>query len=278
MSSTVVLAVLAAGLIHAVWNALAKSLHDQFASFALLNASSALICMLAWPFVGLVRTAAWPYLAASVVCHVTYELFLMGSYRRADFSQSYPVARGVAPVLVSFAGLIFANEHLRAAGLTGVAAIVVGIVALSLPRGARVTTRRGVRWALATGVAIATYTVVDGFGVRASHGTLRYAVALFALQATLWTLGVVALRRRAWLPTPSQTAIGLTSGVLSIGGYLIVLWAQTRAPLGIVSALRETGVIWAALIGALIFREGRMRRIVAPAVLVSVGIAFLGFG
>jgi len=123
----------------------------------------------------------------------------------------------------------------------------------------------------------ATYTVVDGFGVRASHDALRYAVTLFALQATLWTLGVVAQRRRAWLPSRRQTVVGLASGVLSIGGYLIVLWAQTRAPLGIVSALRETGVLWAALIGALIFHEGRLRRILLPALLVSAGVGVLGF-
>jgi drug/metabolite transporter (DMT)-like permease len=199
----------------------------------------------------------------------------MGSYRRADFSQSYPIARGVAPVLVSFAGLVFANEHLSAEGLCGVLSIVVGIVALSLRRGDASTRRRGVRWALATGVAIATYTVVDGFGVRASHDALRYAAPLFALQSTLWLIGVVAVRRRDWLPSRRQAVIGLTSGVLSIGGYVIVLWAQTRAPLGVVSALRETGVLWAALIGATIFHEGRLRRILLPAVLVSVGIGVL---
>ena len=275
MSTTVVLAVLAAGLIHAVWNALAKSLHDQFASFALLNASSAVLCLVAWPFVGLVRSAAWPYLAVSVLCHVSYELFLMGSYRRADFSQSYPIARGTAPVLVTFAGLVFANEHLSVRGIGGVGAIVIGIVALSLRRSDASSRRRGVRWALATGVAIATYTVVDGFGVRASHDALRYAVPLFALQSTLWIVGVVVVRRREWLPSRRQTAIGLASGVLSISGYVIVLWAQTRAPLGIVSALRETGVLWAALIGAVIFHEGRLRRILLPAVLVSAGIVVL---
>jgi len=276
VSTSVVLAVLAAGLIHAVWNALAKSLHDQFASFALLNIASALLSWLAWPFIGLARSAAWPYLGVSVLCHVSYELFLMGSYRRADFSQSYPIARGVAPVLVSFAGLVFANEHLNAKGLCGVGAIVIGIVALSLRRGDASTRQRGVRWALATGVAIATYTVVDGFGVRASHDALRYAAPLFALQSTLWLIGVVAVRRRDWLPSRRQMTIGLTSGVLSIGGYVIVLWAQTRAPLGVVSALRETGVLWAALIGATIFHEGRLRRILLPAVLVSVGIGVLG--
>jgi drug/metabolite transporter (DMT)-like permease len=215
-----------------------------------------------------------PYLVASVVCHVGYELFLMGAYRRADFSQSYPIARGIAPLLVSVAGLIFASEHLGARGLVGIVVIVVGIVSLAARRGG-LSQLRSVYWALATGVAIAVYTVVDGLGVRESHDAFRYGVTLFVFQSSAWLVGVVARRRRGWWPGARKGAIAMSGGLLSMVGYLTVLWAQLRAPLGVVSALRETGVLWAALIGVVIFHEGRLRRIMWPAAIVVVGIALL---
>lgn len=274
MSATVVLIVLGAGLVHAVWNAMAKSIHDQFASFALLNLGIGVVCWVAWPFVGLPRTGALGYLVASVGCHAGYELFLMGAYRRSDFSQSYPIARGVAPLLVSVAGWWFANEHLGIRGLLGILGVVIGIISLALRRGVA-GHRHGVWWALATGVAIAVYTVVDGLGVRASHTALRYGTTLFALESALWLIGVVARPRRRWWPGTRVAVIGMGAGVLSMAGYLAVLWAQLRAPLGVVSALRETGVLWAALIGVVIFHEGRLRRIIVPAGLVVAGIALL---
>jgi drug/metabolite transporter (DMT)-like permease len=274
----VLFVVLGAGVVHAVWNAMAKSLHDQYASFALLNIGVALVCWTAWPFVGLPTSAALVYLLFSVLCHVGYELFLMGAYRRADFSQSYPIARGVAPLLVALASLVFAGEHISARGLMGIVVIVVGVASLAFRRDLAVGARQGFYWALATGAAIATYTVIDGLGVRASGDALRYAFALFSLQSALWLFGVVAQQPRGWWPGTRRAVIGVAGGVLSMVGYVAGLWAQIRAPLGVVSALRETGVLWAALIGVFFFREGRLRRIVMPAFIVVAGIALLSLG
>lgn len=274
MTAGVLLAVLGAGLLHALWNAMTKSVTDLVASFALLNLSSAVVCWVLWPVVGLPRAGAWPFLLASTVGHLAYEVFLLASYRRSDFSLSYPVARGSAPVFVSVGGLVFASEHLGLRGAGGVGLIVAGIASLAVARGRR-GERRHVAWALATGAAIALYTVLDGLGVRHSHDALRYAVALFAIQSTLWTVGAVARHGVAWWPEASLAARGLASGVLADGGYLVILWAQQRAPLGEVSALRETGVLWAAAIGAVVFREGRLARVAAPACAVVAGIALL---
>jgi drug/metabolite transporter (DMT)-like permease len=278
VSTVVVYAVLGAGLIHAVWNAIAKSFHDQFVSFALLNFGIAVVCWVSWPFIGLPRSASLGYLAFSVLCHLGYELFLMRSYQRSDFSQSYPIARGLAPLLVTLGGLVFASEHLSVPVLIGVMAVVIGIASLAARRGDARMVQSGLLWALATGAAIATYTVVDGLGVRSSHSALRYAAALFAVQSGMWLAGSVLGRgNRPW-PSPRLTGLGMLSGVLSMVGYVIVLWAQIRAPLGIVSALRETGVLWAAVIGAVVFHERRLRQVAVPALLVAAGISLLGFG
>jgi drug/metabolite transporter (DMT)-like permease len=273
--SAVVLAVLGAGLIHAIWNAAAKSLPSQFASFALLNLGAAGLCWLTWPFIGLPARASWGYLGAAVVCHLGYEWFLLSSNRRNEFSRAYPIARGAAPALVSIAGLVFASEHLGLRGGLGVAAVVLGIASLAWRRRDGSPGPSGLWWALATGAAIATYTVVDGLGVRASHDALRYGATLFTLQSTTWVVGAVLRRGWRWWPARRVALVGLGAGVLSILGYVVVLWAQTRAPLGVVSALRETGVLWAAVIGAVVFKENSLRRVVAPALAVVLGVALL---
>lgn len=275
MSLAIILLVLLAGLIHAVWNALAKGMTSQSTSFALMNLATTVVSWTLLPFVGIPRAAAWPYLLGSVACHVGYQLFLMGSYERADFSRAYPIARGAAPMLVSLGGLIFASEHIGAVGLTGIVLIVMGVISLAYVRNSSHLDRLRVYWALATGAAIAIYTVVDGLGVRKSHDTLRYAVVLFLAQGTLWTLAVLVRRGWKWADSVGTVRIGLLAGVMSLVAYTIVLYAQTRAPLGIVSALRETGVIWASAIGVVFFKEGKVRAIMVPALVVVAGIALL---
>lgn len=275
MSLAIVFLVLLAGLIHAVWNAIAKGIARQSTSFALMNVAIAVVSWIALPIVGLPRTAAWPFVLAATACHISYQLFLMGSYQRANFSRAYPIARGVAPLLVSIGGLVFASEHLDARGILGIFFIVVGIVSLAYVRNSSKLDRTGIYWALATGAAIAVYTVVDGLGVRRSHDTLRYAAVLFALQSTLWLIAVVIRRGWRWTDNRSTIKIGLLAGLMSLIAYTVVLYAQTRAPLGAVSALRETGVVWAAAIGVVFFKEGKARAIVLPALVVVAGIALL---
>lgn len=275
MSLIIIFLVLLAGLIHATWNAMAKGIASQSTSFALMNVGIAVVSWIALPFIGVPRAAAWPFVLGSVACHVGYQLFLMGSYERANFSRAYPIARGVAPLLVSIGGLVFANEHLDAEGILGIVFIVVGIVSLAYVRNSSKLDRVGIYWALATGAAIAVYTVVDGLGVRRSNGALRYAVVLFVIQSTLWLIAVAL--RRGWRVSdhPSTIKIGLLAGLMSLTAYTIVLYAQTRAPLGVVSALRETGVVWAAAIGVVFFKEGKARAIMGPALVVVAGIALL---
>jgi drug/metabolite transporter (DMT)-like permease len=275
VSLAIVVLVLLAGLIHALWNAMAKGIASQSTSFALMNVGTAAVSWVALPFIGLPRTAAWPFVLASTACHLGYELFLMGSYERANFSRAYPIARGVAPLLVSIGGLVFASEHLDARGILGIFFVVVGVVSLAYVRNSSKLDRAGIYWALATGAAIAVYTVVDGLGVRRSHDTLRYAVVLFVLHSSLWLIAVVSRRGWRWTDDKKTIQIGLLAGLMSLAAYTVVLYAQTRAPLGIVSALRETGVVWAAAIGVVFFKEGKARAIMVPAVVVVAGIALL---
>lgn len=276
-SSTLVvtLFVLLAGLLHAVWNAVAKGLSDIRTNFALLNAGVFLFSVGCLPFVGTLRSGAWAYLVISIVVHQLYELVLMRAYGEGDFSRSYPIARGIAPLLVTLAGFFLAHEHLDWLTLAGVVAIVSGVSALALTGTSGRASGVAIRWALITGVAIALYTVVDGYGVRASHDSLAYASWLFLLQSACWLVAVTIRHGRTWWPTRRIALQGAAGGVISMTAYSIVLWAQTQMTLGVVSALRETGVLWAAVIGAVIFREGKIAQLALPAGLVVLGVVLL---
>ena len=270
-----VVAVLGAGVLHALWNAIAKGLGDVRDSFALLNLGVVAVCGVLLPFVGFPNRSAYVYLAMAVVVHQIYELVLMAAYRHADFSQSYPIARGIAPLLVSCGGVIFANETVGVRNITGVLVVTTGVVLLSRRPSQSHVSSRGIWWAIATGVAIAIYTVIDGCGVRTAGSSLRYAVTLFFLQSLMWTMAVSVRRGWSWRPTRVRIAVGAAGGVISMLGYFTVLWAQTRTTLGTVSALRETGVFWAAVFGVVLFREGTVRRLLPPAVLVVAGVTLL---
>ncbi len=248
---------------------MAKSFSDQWVSFTLINVGVAAPCLVALCFLGVPRSASWGYLAAAVLCHLAYELFLMSAYRHGSLSRSYPIARGVAPLLTTLGALVVAHERVGALALAGVALVVMGISSLALSDRAA-TSRAGVAWALATGVAIAIYTVIDGLGVRASHSPIRYTITLFSIQGSLFIGGALLRRPRGWLPETRKVALGVGAGVISLFGYASVLWAQSRAPLGVVSALRETGVLWATIFGVVLFSErGGWRVVVAGAVVLS---------
>ena len=271
VSPFVVLVVLVAGLAHASWNAVMKYLDDANDAFVLLNLGGGLGALGLLVTAGFPRVAALSFVGLSIALHLAYQLALKEAYHHADFSTSYPIARGVAPMLVSLAGVVLAHERLRAWSLLGVVAVVTGVLLLSSWR-----TWRGAsaRWALLTGVAIAAYTVCDGFGVRRAGNTAAYVGLLLTVQSSAWV--VMGLRRRAHRVVAVRPLTwGIGAGLLSVVAYGLVLWAQTRAPLGVVSALRETGVLWAAVFGALVFHEGRLRTLLVPSAVIALGVACL---
>lgn len=276
-SVLVLLMVLVAGVLHAGWNAVAKGLSDTRTNFGLINIGVFVFSLAVLPFTGLSSVNVLWYVAASVAIHLVYEFILMTAYDKGDFSTSYPVARGVAPLLVSFAGVVLAHEHLTGWSLTGIVVVAVGIISLSWSNSATASVE-GILWALGTGVAIALYTVIDGYGVRASGHALQYGATLFAVQSFLWVGGITVKKGFAWIPSRRVFVLGALGGVVSMVAYTIVLWAQTKTTLGVVSALRETGVLWAAIIAVVIFREGRAMRIVVPAAVVALGIGLLALG
>jgi len=279
MPPLAVAAVLAAALTHAVWNALAHAVSDKVTMAALMGAWSALLAVPLVLLAPLPATAAWPYIIASALLHVGYNGLLLLSYRLGEFSQVYPVARGTSPWLVGIAGALVAGDRLSPLGWAGVAVVSAGLMSLVFSGGYRPTRTDvpALAAALGTGVAIASYTVVDGLGVRQAGGALSYAAWLFLLEGGLTLLAALPLRR-GHLPVRGTWRTGAACAALSILAYGLVLWAQTQGALAAVAALRETGVIAGAIIGALFFRESFGRGRVIGAVVVAAGIGLINLG
>lgn len=275
----VVSAVLFGALLHASWNALVKSSTDKEMDTALIHLIGSLMAIpLVW-FVGWPPRSAWPYLVASITIHIGYYYALTGAYRHGELGLTYPLMRGVAPLLVALSASLTLNEQLTLFGWLGVLGICVGVLVLGLSRHA-LEAPRAVAFALVNAVIIAIYTVVDGQGVRAAGTTLtstvQYVATLFMFDGWPFAMMIFA-RRGAALPRYARHRWPLASlgALASLGSYGIALWAMTRAPVAMVAALREVSVLFAVLIGTLVLKETLTTNRVVGAVVIISGVMAL---
>ena len=273
----ITLAVLGAGFLHAGWNALLKSAPggDALLDTATVVAGSAIWGLAVVPFVPLPATASWPYMAVSATIHFGYYLTLAQAYRTGDLSFAYPLMRGTAPLIVALLGIAFLGELPTVLMAAGILLISVGIVSIAFVQHRR-HPPAAAYWAFANAAIIAAYTLVDARGVRASGNAAGYVSWLIFLEGLPFLLWVLRRRGRAAVQyVRSSAARGLIGGACSLAAYGIVLWAMTRAPVAAVAALRETSVLFAALMGSLWLKERFGLPRLAGAVSVVLGIAAL---
>jgi drug/metabolite transporter (DMT)-like permease len=281
----ITLAVLGAGLLHAGWNALLKSAPggDALLDTATVVAGSSLWGFAVVSFVGAPASAAWPYMAASAVIHFGYYLTLAQAYRTGDLSFAYPLMRGSAPLIVALLGIAFLSELPTAPMAIGIALISLGIVSIAFVGSGRGGLRKhppsAAYWAFANAGLIALYTLVDASGARVSGNPAAYVSWLIFLEGLPFLAWVFARGgKAAFRYVRASAQRGLIGGACSLVAYGIVLWAMTRAPVAAVAALRETSVLFAALIGSLWLKEGFGLPRLAGAASVVAGIAALKLG
>lgn len=269
--------VVASAVAHATWNLLAKRLPNRLETFALINGTLFVIGLLALLITGLPATGAIVFIGISVCIHLAYNTLLLNTYTHGDLSQGYPIARGLAPPLVALGAFIFLSQQLNAFQIVGIAIAVGGLAfTISTPEGLWHQPRKGLAFALATGVSVAAYSVVDGIGVRHTQDALSYAALLMGTEGLIVAVAAALLARRASNHGDVGTRLAATfGGVLSFGAYAAVLYAQQHSSLAEVSALRETSVVIGALLGTFLLKEGNRRRRVTGAVILTVGIAVL---
>lgn len=275
----VVAAVLFGALLHAGWNALVKAGDDKVLDNAFIGLGGSLLAVPLVLVAGLPPPAAWPYLALSLVIHVGYYASLSRAYQHGDLSLTYPLMRGTPPLLVAAASGVFADEALSPLAWAGVAGISGGVLLLGLSRAA-LRSPAAVGFALANAALIACYTIVDGIGVRVAGHAVQYVGAFFLVNGGLFTALVFARRgRRAVLVHARQRGLLMLGAAAASGlSYGIALWAMTRAPVAAVAALREVSVLFAALIGAWLLKEGFEARRLLGAAIVVAGVVAMRLG
>lgn len=294
LSIGVTLAVLGAGVLHAGWNALLKSSPggDPMLDTAAVVAGSSVCAFVLLPFVAIPNPAAWKFAATSAVIHFAYYITLAQAYRTGDLSFAYPLMRGTAPLLVTILGIVLLQEYPTVQIAIGIVLICAGIMSIAYaPARGRPKPERALlgnfvrkerhppaaaRWAFTNAAIIGAYTLVDGAGARASGNALGYVSWLIFLEGMPFLMWVRARYGKAATSyVRASWRRGLLAGAGSIAAYGIVLWAMTRAPVAAVAALRETSVLFAAIMGAVFLREGFGVARFAGAASVVVGIAAL---
>ena len=273
MTTGVFVMVLGEALLHAAWNALVKVNADRLVMIAIMMMSQVGIAVLVVPFVAFPTPQAWPYIWASTVLNTAYCVFLINAYRHGDLSHVYPISRGSAPLIVAVISVAIVGETLsRQAGLS-VVIIALGIMSLTLTRGAAgFKEPRAMLYALGTGVFIAGYTIVDGLGARLADSAHSYTFWVHLVNGIPIALIALYLRRGRILISVRQSwKVGVLGGMISLLAYWIVIWAMTQAPLALVSAVRETSMVFAVLLGVFVLRER-----LDLARLASIGTTLIG--
>jgi drug/metabolite transporter (DMT)-like permease len=277
MDGFVFAAVLCAAAFHAGWNATIKRTLDPLTTTVLISLGAAIVALAGMPFFGFPEAAGWPWVIASVLIHLVYFAALIESYRVGDMGQVYPIARGSAPLMTALASPLFVGEQVGPLAWLGIVLLTAGVILLSLRGGREVAklNSHAISFALLTAVTICAYSLVDGIGARASgEGNANaYSVALFVgigpvmLGYALFRRGPVVLKAIA-----GQWTTGVTGGALQLGSYGIAIWAMTLAPIAIVAALRETSVLFGALIALIFLKEPLRASRIAAALMIVCGL------
>lgn len=278
MEAYVFLAMLVAAFCHAAWNAAIKMKIEPAAAVTMIAVAAAIPALPVIIWTGFPALASWPYLAASTAIHLGYHLALAQAYRSGDLGQVYPIARGTAPLLTAVLSAAAFAEPVSSIGWLGIVTLTTGVLLLSFRGGRGLDTidLRGAGFALLTACIIAAYTLIDGRGARASGNVISYVAWFFVLDGLMMALWGFRYQRQeisaAW---SGGWQLALAGGALSLVSYAIALWAMTVAPIALVAAVRETSVLFAALIGYFVLKEPLSASRILAALMVMGGLVLL---
>ena len=256
MTLFVFFAVLGAAFLHAFWNALIKIGESRFSIMLILSIVQGFIGLVVISFSDWPSRDVWIWLVGSGLAHTAYKLFLTYAYEQGDLSRVYPIARGAAPMAVLLFSLFYLTDPITAFEYLGVAILGLGILLMARGVFTSGESRRLVPFALGSALATASYSVIDGLGARVSGDPSAYVGWLFLIDGTMF--GIIALTTRGpqVFKVPRQAWIaGSIASAASYGAYAIAVWAMTIAPIALVTALRETSILFAVLIGWLVYKE-----------------------
>jgi drug/metabolite transporter (DMT)-like permease len=266
--------VMLAALLHAGWNAVVKSGPDKLLTTIMVTTAAAALSAALLPFLNQPTPASFAFAAASALFQIVYFLLVARTYQVADMSQTYPLMRGTAPLIVAVVSVFQMDEALSLFAWIGVMAICLGIFIIAL--GSTLKDRRGIRLALLNAFVIAGYTLIDGLGVRKSGAPAAYTLWVFLLTGVPLALWAIIARRSTFVPyLGHHWRLGIAGGIGTTASYGLALWAMTVAPIAVVAALRETSILFAALIAGFVLREPIGPRRIVSACIIAGGAAIL---
>lgn len=271
METSVFIAVLFAALLHAVWNAVIRAGGDRFQGMLLLTITQGFMGLAMALFVPLPKPGVWPWLLAAGGLHSGYKMFLAAAYKHGDLSRVYPIARGVAPMIVALTGVFLLSDSLAGKEYIGIGMIGVGVILMARGVFSSGEARALIPFALGSAACTAGYSMVDGLGARVAGNATQYTAWLFILDAVVFSgVSLASSGTRRFIAPVKSWAIGTFAGALSLSTYWIAIWAMTVAPIALVAALRETSVLFAVLIGVLWMGErAELGKLIAATVIVS---------
>ncbi|WP_338724475.1 EamA family transporter [Pseudomonas tolaasii] len=277
MSLDIFAIILLGALLHATWNAVVKGGGDKLLTTCMITSVAALIALAVIPFLERPAPQSWPFIGASVVFQVLYFVLVASTYRIADMSQTYPIMRGTAPLLVAMVSVLLLSETLSAFAWLGIAVISLGI--LSMAVAPSVGRKNGLMLALINACVIAGYTLIDGLGVRKSGAPVAYTLWIFLLTGLPLAAWALATRRREFCRyLEHHWRAGIIGGFGTIASYGLALWAMTSAPIATVSALRETSILFGVVISAFVLKEHLTRVRIVAACIIAAGAMLLRLG
>jgi len=276
MTTTVFLSIMAAALLHASWNAIIKIGGNKMTIMfvmTLVQAGFGLVVASGRP---LPHGEVWLWLLGSGMFHSFYKIFLSYAYEQGDLSRVYPIARGAAPMVVMGVGALYLSDVVSGREYIGIAVLGIGILMMAQGVFSNGESRRLVPFALGSAMSTAGYSVVDGLGARVMGDAVSYVAWLFIFDALVFTPVSMALKGTAVLrASPRVWVYGSFAAAGSYGAYAIAVWAMTVAPIALVAALRETSILFAVLIGWVIFKEPMTRGKVLAVIMIVAGVILM---
>jgi drug/metabolite transporter (DMT)-like permease len=273
VSLGIFLAVLGSAFLHALWNALIKLGTSKVGGMVILSIVEVPIGLMVVLFTDAIDRAAVPWVIAAGCTHFAYKFFLTYAYDRGDLSRVYPIARGAAPMVVALVGAVFLADAVTGQEYLAIAVLAAGILLMARGVFASGEDRRLLPFALGSACATATYTLIDGMGSRISGVPVAYVAWVFVADGTFFTLGMVALRGWDVIPRSFHAwRMGAVASAASFGAYGVSIWAMSYAPIAVVAALRETSILFAVLIGWLIFGEKMTGEKAIASVVIVAGV------
>ena len=257
MDNTVFLLVLFSAILHAMWNSMASKYKNKNVSIAAIVYGHVPACIVAVIILPMPSVESFPYIILRALIHQGYQNFLLTAYQTGKFTTVYPVARGFGPLVATVISIIFFGVYLKIFTLLSILLISAGVIFIGLFSRSVLKNYKILYTSLATGLFIGIYSVVDGYGARLSMSAISYMSWVFIFSALFFPIALKFRKQKNILRKTLTEGrfIFWVGGFFSYIAYVITVWAFTKAPIPMVSALRESSIIFAIFIGYFYLKE-----------------------